>query len=88
VRLAASKRGGNREQNTQFGTDDIDGGAVRDRGSEYRAKRSECEKCVVLFAFCGVCDAQVDDSQQAELMADESLRRRNFQGLQTTLISF
>src|SRR5258707_9783091 len=67
-----------REQNTQFSADDIDGGAVRDRGSEYRAERSECEKCVVLFALCRVCDPQADDSQQAGLMTDANLRRRNF----------
>ena len=76
------------EQNTQFSADDIDGGAVRGRGREYRAERSEREKCVVLFALCRVCDPQADDSHQAELMTGANLRRRNFQGLQTTLISF
>src|SRR5258707_15092142 len=49
-----------REQNTQFSADDIDGGAVRGGGGEYRTERGECKKRVFLFAFWGVFDTQAD----------------------------
>jgi len=59
--------GARREQNTQSGLDDLDGGAVRDGGRKHRAERRECAKCAFLSALCGFCSAQVNDSQQVEL---------------------